>query len=525
MRAMARSGEEQVGGSDAGFSLVESLVAIVLAGVVFTGLAGVLLNSIANTMLARQAQQAIDVATRAVETARNVDPAALAVSTTSAAADPSIVGGKYSVPLAGGSSIAEPVVTQPTGFSNPEVVTVDATRFEVRRYVTQPAADPAVSAASYKRLTVVVSWSIKGKTRSRITSTLITPVRRGLPQPRFEWAFNGAVLAAQPAGLTANRGTDLTVSAVLTNRGARDRWDVTTIARDTAGITRNWVFAWFNDNGSGSLACNGVRDPGEDQRMDPDGNGVADTNTVNPDRFVCLVGTYTLPLTESLSPTSVDLTLKATSNAVSTISRSITTRVTLANQSCPSCTYRNYFLHSSPSGVAVASLATAPLTNAAPTELVLPAYSTDVDLLPGRVVRIGRAPDDPDPTGVSRFLLQVPSTCTVRATSAYLQLYARRADGLADGSGALQVRLRYQDSAGVYRDWATATVSRPVWGYAEYASTVVSLPLASAQTLAAGRGIEVSVTAPSGPGLADMRLAYDTTEFASLLQLPVGVGC
>lgn len=512
---------------DDGFSLVESIVAITVAAMIFSALAAVMISALRTSVVARQVQQSIDLTTQAVETVRALDYSAVGLDSTDGAADSAAIsGGKYTVKLSDGTSSAENVVYVSNSTLNPhkKSVTVDNTVYTVSQYVTTPPADSAVASAAYKRLTVDVSWKTGNKTRHRISSTLVSLIRRGLPQPKYTWGFSGATNTAQPAGLSVNRGALLQVSVTLTNRGARDRWNVTTVTKDTANTVRPWVFAWYNDNGAGSNACDGVKESDENTRMDPNSDGVADTNTVDTDKVVCLVGNYTVPVTEAPTSMPASVAVTATSNAVNTISSTVTTKVTVLAQTCPSCTYTNYYLTNTPAGSATASTAGLPLSKTVPVAVTLPAFSTDVDASAGRFLTRGGLSTDTDPRKVGNWFYSSAAACTFKAATAYVQLYGLPNDLNPDDAGGFAVELRYEGAtAGTYTSWGTGAASVSNWGYSTYAGIVVPVTL-PALSLAANKKIEVRVWAPS-TGTTDMRLAYHTATYSSTVVLPVSGTC
>lgn len=274
--------------SDAGFSLVETVVAMTVAALLFGAVGGVLLVSLKATLAGRQAQQAADLANRTVERLRNRDYTTLGMDSVDAATDPAITASGYAVPLANGSTRTEPIVIVPTSPIKPHVTTtpLDGTSFTVARYVTSPTAD-ATTGASYKRVTVVVSWLSGARTRSRSTSTLVSVSRRGLPAPASDLRVTGPQ--------TAVRGGTVTVRVALTNLGVRSRWTVTPKTTLGASTTdRSWPVVWYRDDGT-TGPCNGVRDADE---TTPAQASPADTGLVASGATVCLIGQYTVPATE-----------------------------------------------------------------------------------------------------------------------------------------------------------------------------------------------------------------------------------
>jgi len=275
---------------DAGFSLIETVVALTVAALLFTALGGVLVASLRATLVGRQAQQAADLATRTVEKLRNRDYATLGMDAADAATDPAITASGYAVPLANGTTSTEPIFIATSSPLNPHVMpptVLDGTSFSIARYVTSPPADPTTG-ASYKRVTVVVSWTTGGRTRSRSTSTLVGLIRRGLPAPASD-------LRVTAASSTASRNGVLTVRVAVTNLGVRSRWTITPKTTLPSSTTdRAWPVTWYRDDGA-TGACNGLRDTDE---TTPAQVGSADTGWVTSGATGCLIGQYTVPALE-----------------------------------------------------------------------------------------------------------------------------------------------------------------------------------------------------------------------------------
>ena len=279
---------------------------MMVAALVFGAVGGVLVVSLRATLAGRQAQQAADLATRTVERLRNRDYATLGMSAADAATDPAITASGYAVPLPNGSTSTEPIVLAATSPVNPHVtwIELDGTRFTVARYVTVPPAD-ATNGATYKRVTVVVSWLNGSRSRSRSTSTLVTLTRRGLPAP----AFNVRVTA--PPSVSRLNGV-LTVGVAVTNLGVRSRWMVTTKTTVASSTTdRLWSFKWYSDNGA-TGPCNGVRDA--DEPAAPQ-SGTADTGLIASEATGCLIGEYTVRNSEPQGPYTLAVTAAVTTAA------------------------------------------------------------------------------------------------------------------------------------------------------------------------------------------------------------------
>jgi prepilin-type N-terminal cleavage/methylation domain-containing protein len=147
---------------DGGFTLVEQVVALMIAAIVFTAAAYAMIGGLKQSSFAQQNQQSADMLNQAVEKARALSydqlamrPADLAVN------DPLNVGTCNCFnPTTGGKSGTgvESLVLDPAGQPATHVETVpqNAVTYTVRKYVTLPTDSVG---AVYKRLTVVVTWS------------------------------------------------------------------------------------------------------------------------------------------------------------------------------------------------------------------------------------------------------------------------------------------------------------------------------------------------------------------------------
>ncbi len=223
--------------AQAGFSLVETLVAMGIAVTATLGLLGASIFAVNATVTARQNQQAGDYLNQALEQVRALPYGGVAMVTSDLAGDAAITtsgGVQYFNPGTG----AEAVDARTSGSINPHVVTSSTSNgtYTVKRYVTVPASTPvdAQGIPAVRRVTVVVSWS-HGATRTRTASTMVTATRRGLPLPNYQWLYNGSapVLAGRPTE-TKNPGNDVSFGFALTNLGARDSW---LLSSSTSGWT------------------------------------------------------------------------------------------------------------------------------------------------------------------------------------------------------------------------------------------------------------------------------------------------
>jgi type II secretory pathway pseudopilin PulG len=258
---------------DSGFTLVEAVVALFVLGIIFTALAMAAMGSIRASMSSRAEQQAIDFATEALEQARQADYYSLGHDATDVAADSTRVTacGTSSWCFNPGDG-AETLVTMVGGTINPHTTVVSSNvnngvNFSVSTYVTKPAG----TSADYKRVTVVTRWTVAGKARERVTSSIVTATTRGLPIPLF--TFKTASNSQ-----TVNPGAATVFKIEMTNQGAPDRWDLS---------TNNGTWTLWRDNGD-SILCMDLAECGtgvtlDTQLTDGDDPGtVVDTGRLDP---------------------------------------------------------------------------------------------------------------------------------------------------------------------------------------------------------------------------------------------------
>lgn len=170
------------------------MFAIFILAVSILALAGIATSSIASVRVARDQQQASDLASAEVEAARGVDFAALALDAAGAPFEalPATYAGE-GPPVAG---VGGPI-------SHRETIAQGSQTFEVLRWVTM-ATNHNVSSDQdpIKRLIIRVSWDDRGMPRQVTDSTIIAAVERGLPVPRFDLSPDDTVVPIPP-GSTA----------------------------------------------------------------------------------------------------------------------------------------------------------------------------------------------------------------------------------------------------------------------------------------------------------------------------------
>lgn len=254
---------------DSGFGLIETVVALLIAGIVFGALATTLISAVQASLFGRQNQQATDFMTRELELMRTLDYGSIAMDSGDLGGDARLSGCGVTQCLDVNGAVAgglEPVITATVGGVNPHttVLTGDETNntpFTVSRYVTEMADQPTDQAV---RATVYVTWMNKGTVHTRSTSTIIAYTQRGLPLPVFK-------LELPVSTLTINPGAELVYVLTLTNQGAPDRWNLT-----LSGATSGWRLY-------GDTDLDGDLDTSVDSLLtDHTLDGIIDTDRIDP---------------------------------------------------------------------------------------------------------------------------------------------------------------------------------------------------------------------------------------------------
>jgi type II secretory pathway pseudopilin PulG len=268
--------------SDTGLSLIEAVAALAVAAIILTGLAYATVGGVKASTAARVNQQAGDILESTIEKARTAGYDAVVMY----ASDPDLTvskdsrlvasgcpsGGSLCVSLPnpkGAGTVKENIVTSPApGFLPNHVTTAkDASTnevpFTVATYVTSPNDG---TDATYKRVTVFVSWTQYGTSHVREGSTYVTETTRGLQLPHY--TLNP--LSGYPQIQTKNPGQEVMFGFRVENDGARDSWDIT--ATDN---TLAW--AYYADTDGDGQYTDGV----DVALTDNDGDGVRDTGLID----------------------------------------------------------------------------------------------------------------------------------------------------------------------------------------------------------------------------------------------------
>jgi len=180
---------------ESGFTLVEAVVALGIATIMFTALAYSAVAAVRSTQIARANQQAIDLANDQLESLRQQPWGTL----------------ESYVREDGTAAISDSDVRE------------NNIAYSIDTYVTTPP-----NSTGEFQLRVVVSWNDYGQSRERVAETSVSNKTSGLPLPDFE------VVATTPDDITVSPDSAAVWGFQLVNRGAWDNW---TIAATPSGLT------------------------------------------------------------------------------------------------------------------------------------------------------------------------------------------------------------------------------------------------------------------------------------------------
>ena len=159
--------------NDAGFTIVESLMAIVIVAVIFVSLMTGLQLTIRHQNDHRTRQQAGTIALEEIEAARAISWDALELSTTPPVGTPHTDGSTVTgidFELASDETLVigpgADTIAGELDPASPAALTLDNQQFDIYRYVTD-------SGAGVRRVIVEVAWESRGLSRTFWTSTQI----------------------------------------------------------------------------------------------------------------------------------------------------------------------------------------------------------------------------------------------------------------------------------------------------------------------------------------------------------------
>lgn len=531
-------------GVDDGFSLIESVVAMSIATIALLALGFSFIGVVQAAAFSRENQQAGDVLNQALEQARALPYDSLSMQTTDLDVDdtrtPSLSSGKVYDPTSditsGGST--EPLVLDPAGQIAPHATAVAGTgaaTYMVRRYVTLPTD---ATGSVYKRLTVVVTWTTRGQTKVRRSSTLIAPTKRGLPLPDFKYTLSSA------ASQCRNPGSSLVYAFTLKNNGARDAWQL-------AG-SAPWTWTWYQDV-DGNLGYSSTVDTA--LPVDPT-SGLPNTGLLEPTQSRRLLAVTAVP-SGTTTPTTVPTTFTAMSLAVSTYSQALVTNATVQSGACagstpppapitssvpptqpgtpcatlnPSATATTqgsgtlvrYYLHNGSATTNTSTAATMPLNKVAPSSNTMWDFSNEVSAAAGRVLQAPAT--NTTPAYVADWRYQMPADTKLKG-NALLMMYATGAGFTSLSSQTFVVTLDDVGTSGAVTPISSSTINAGPFSCAGgFTGLKVSLPLDSnGQTVSANDLLRVRIKAT---GTGNTQLGYDSTGYTAFVDLPIfsGVG-
>lgn len=301
-----RGCRKRLSSDEGGFTLVEVMAAITILVVAVLAIAGVAAQSMRSTRLARDRQLATAAATAAMEEARAISYADLAVEATCAQA---VAEGDYVSGTCPGtptlSSTGEELVLT-TSSLGIDLEVVEG-RFSVRTFVSWYDDATASGTRDAKRVTVSVTWDeVGGPARELAQSTIISESDRGLPVPEF-------VIRPTSQHEVVETGDPICLSQTLTNIGAADTYDFLG-SKGGSGTASgnhfkmgNWlVYGWLGPSGEvPTVPLEAWEDSDSDGQVDVDGSGNPIPNDTYTDGgFNTLMKDHTSDLIPDSDPNS-----------------------------------------------------------------------------------------------------------------------------------------------------------------------------------------------------------------------------
>lgn len=504
-RANVERGGPDAGSNEAGISLIEMVVAIGLAALLLVaGLAG-LTNLMITTAVARQNQASVEVLEQTLETVRGASYAATAMVEADLAGDTAITRTGTSPDFLywfdhddDSGTPDERIVVAAGGTVNPHIVTMDRnnTDYTISTYVT----DPPDTTGDYRRVTVRAEWGDPAHRRQ--ATTFVTETRRGLPLPKFRFG--------DPITVTVTAGNTLVLPATLTNRGARDSFDLTSTTAPAVG----WTFTWHPDtNGNGAV------DAGE--------NAFTATGPMETDQVMRLLLVAAVPSTEATATKVV--TLKATSVAQSAVFETFNDTVNVLSTGCGAPCIRYFTNDTAPANSLQQT--NMPMGQTAPTAVGPFNFDTNKDGSPGRLIaKGGTGSDESDPNKMANWHWQVPGPPDVTFNgTAKVTLYATMKNYGSGLSGKLNVYVRSCTSGAATTcspvSSGTQTISpwpaSSLWP-GSFTAIEVSIPAVNF-TLARNKYFEIKVEVDAASG-DDMWIAYQDVSHPARVEMPVTSG-
>lgn len=492
--------------SEGGFSLLGATIALGLTAVVLTSVGQSLVVGLRVTHRSFVLEQATTLATRMIESAREVSYDDLSMRDGDLAGDARILSGNRFDPDESGPLASEPVVTTASGGSIDPHITVETIRgrtIEVARYVTWVDGDSQGGAdRNYKRLTVVMTWDRDGLVQTHRSSALISRVQRGMPVPKFEFTPDSQSKSVAP-------GEEVVFPHTLRNRGIVDAYDL--------GLTvpqgRVWTVNWYEDLGELGAFISGV----DRLLTDTNGTGVVDTGNVVTDATINVIAVWTLAVNEAGG--TVAITATATSGADAAVAKTATDTLTIGSGN-----FLELSLHDEPTPPTSdqASESNLSMNDSAPTAATLYKYSTDhYTGRPGRFIdRKNTDHTETDKRHMANWVFQLPATTTFQG-NAEVSLWVAMKDFACDKTPELRLYLREKNSrsTGTGTQFASAAVSSPPQGSTECGFRQVTVTLPVDRTIDKNKWLELKVTVAESTADAAL-IAYDTSAYPGKLKMP-----
>lgn len=516
--------------------MVEMLIALMLASMMFLALGFALTRAMSGTADSRRNQQSADFISERIEAYRGGDYASVAVRTPGATdpaltADPKIAGtaGNYKFdPDDAGPLATEQLLVDPAGtVTQKESVERDGTHFDIASYVTVPSD---ASTSPYKRLTTIVTWLQGGLRHQRRATTYVAETQRGLPLPDFLYKnedVNGT-------NVTVARNSQLNLFVGLTNRGARDSWKITVAAPGTSWSFDRYRTSTPNDSTSITALTGG------------DTAGPIQTD----DTWHLLAQ---VPNVTGGTGGPFPVTIRATSVAQPAVFKEVTFNVTVVSNVCGGCNFLPIYLHNTTTSAGcTGSPCTDPSSNRITTDLyadltapkwagtigppdtTAPDFDKNLFAGPGRVlVRGGVIATEPLTSGrAMQWKWDATSAVTTVLSVKNVALTLCAKDG-GNGSGSpnLTIELLASKASGLPQTMTATTVSLGGLSTTAFSCYVINSgvvpPAAGGNWLFRSTGspstyfrtMMLKITAPN-IATSDIVLAYDSTTFPSALEVP-----
>ena len=528
---------------DEGFTLIESVVALGIATIIFMALAFALVSSTHQVLLAQQNQQAGDILNQTVEKARALGYDNLVMQTSDLdvgelSRSPLLSAGNYNPTNNTTSGVGtEALAVAAVGGLVPHVINIQQNGrvFTVRQYITLPTDS---TGASYKRFTAVATWNSLGDVHTRTYSTLIAATKLGLPLPNYKFTNLGSLSQC------VNPGGQAVYEFSVVNNGARDQWHI------SANPASNPSWTYYADTDG-----NDTFDPTVDQQLATDSGapttGLMDTNSVK--KFFAVAD---VPSAASVAPPySWNVKFTATSAAVPTYSQTLQTTTSVQSGACtgnpgpspsptPSptgtpptapaqpttcspfaqvpyptsgVTMQQYYLYNpSQPGNTVAAQSMPILHGSAPSSGPLYAYSTDQSPNAGRY--LGYSPSGSTGAAfLASWTYQMPQGSTfAKGGVGELTMLAAPYSGNATDAPQIQVTFSVPGTT------MTSVFQPSSWGCSGFRAFSVPINLPNGKTT-------VSTSAPMTVTVkllnnVPMYLAYGTGTFASEFTVPFATG-